>query len=218
MKRRNSLQPALIQPLPEGVTLLRNMLDRKIQERLRDAARNIAFEAPLYTPTMRGGTEFNLSITSCGNLGWTSDHEGYRYIPHHPTTKKAWPTMPSIIHDIAHEAAEAAGFSQYSPQTCLINYYRAGHGRLGMHQDKTERDHTSPIVTISLGDTAIFAVGGLYANSPAEHFPLHSGDVLVMGGAGRMLFHEVKEVVANTSDLLRGGGRISLTLRRVTIE
>jgi alkylated DNA repair protein (DNA oxidative demethylase) len=38
----------------------------------------------------------------------------------------------------------------------------------------------------------------------------------VMGGPARLCFHGIDRVLAGTSPLVAGGGRINLTLRRVT--
>jgi alkylated DNA repair protein (DNA oxidative demethylase) len=43
-----------------------------------------------------------------------------------------------------------------------------------------------------------------------------SGDAMSLGGAGRLAFHGVDRITAGSSTLLPRGGRINLTLRRVT--
>ena len=44
-----------------------------------------------------------------------------------------------------------------------------------------------------------------------------SGDAIVLGGKARLAFHGVDRILPGTSTLLPEGGRINLTLRRVTM-
>ncbi len=87
---------------------------------------------------------------------------------------------------------------------------------MGLHQDKDEEDFSAPVVSISLGDTALFRFGGTERGGKTSTVKLASGDVLVMGGASRLCFHGIDRVYSGTSTLLKEGGRINLTLRRVT--
>ena len=86
---------------------------------------------------------------------------------------------------------------------------------MGLHQDRDEAELAAPVVSISLGDSCSFRCGGLRRTDPAKKLELRSGDVVVMGGPARLIFHGVDRIYPGTSDLLPGGGRINLTLRRV---
>jgi alkylated DNA repair protein (DNA oxidative demethylase) len=88
---------------------------------------------------------------------------------------------------------------------------------MGLHQDADEDDAVAPIVSISLGDTAVFRIGGPERGGKTEALKLSSGDVLVMGGPARFCYHGIDRVLSGTSTLLKDGGRINLTLRRVTL-
>ena len=101
------------------------------------------------------------------------------------------------------------------PASLPRNYYREG-AKLGLHRDEDEEDFAAPVVSISLGDTAIFRIGGTERQGKTETLKLFSGDVLVMGGASRLRYHGIDRVLSGTSTLLRDGGRLNLTLRRVT--
>jgi DNA oxidative demethylase len=87
---------------------------------------------------------------------------------------------------------------------------------MGLHQDRDESDFDAPVVSISLGDACLFRVGGQKRNGPSHAFRLSSGDVVVLGGQARLAFHGVDRIYPGTSRLLPEGGRINLTLRRVT--
>jgi alkylated DNA repair protein (DNA oxidative demethylase) len=87
---------------------------------------------------------------------------------------------------------------------------------MGLHQDRDEADFSAPVVSLSLGDSCLFRVGGAKRSDPTRSFRLNSGDVLVLAGDARLAFHGVDRIYAQTSTLLTEGGRINLTMRRVT--
>lgn len=198
-----------------GVSLdyLPGKLGPEEQKALLDALRAVMAEAPLFTPAMpRSGKPMSVRMTNCGPLGWVTDKErGYRYQATHPITGKPWPAMPRMLLDLWNEVT---GYSA-PPEACLVNYY-GGDAKMGLHQDKDEEDFAAPVLSVSLGDTAIFRAGGRSRRDPARKLELRSGDVVVLGGEDRLAFHGIDRVLAGTSDLLPEGGRINLTLRRVT--
>ena len=196
-----------------GVTLTPAYLDRAAQHELLAAVRAVVAAAPLYLPRMpRSGTPMSVRMTNCGPLGWVTDAErGYRYQATHPETGAPWPPIPEILL----AAWRALGGYRHPPQACLVNFY-AADARLGLHQDKDEQDFAAPVVSLSLGDNALFRVGGLKRSDPTRSLRLASGDAVVLGGAGRLAFHGVDRILPGTSTLLAEGGRINLTLRRVT--
>jgi alkylated DNA repair protein (DNA oxidative demethylase) len=196
-----------------GVTLTPAHLDRAAQHELLAAVRAVIAAAPLYVPRMpRSGKPLTVRMTNCGPLGWVTDAErGYRYQAMHPETGAPWPPIPRILLD----AWRLLGGYPCPPEACLINFY-AADARLGLHQDKDEQDFAAPVVSLSLGDTCLFRVGGLKRSDPTCSLRLASGDAVVLGGEGRLAFHGVDRILPGTSTLLAEGGRINLTLRRVT--
>ncbi len=187
-------------------------LDRPAQEQLVEDLRLAVGEAPLFTPVMpRTGKAFSVRMTNMGSLGWVSDKNGYRYQSTHPDMETAWPAIPTRVLDIWRAVS---GFA-HPPEACLVNFYH-GDARMGLHQDRDEEDFAAPVVSISLGDTATFRIGGTTRGGKTQSLKLVSGDVLVMEGASRLAFHGIDRVMAGTSTLLKSGGRINLTLRRVT--
>ena len=188
-------------------------LDRSAQVRLLAELRSAIASAPLYVPTMpRTGKLMSVLMTNCGCLGWLSDKDGgYRYQPTHPETGRPWPAIPDPLMALWREFAQFPA----PPEACLINYY-SDTARLGSHRDQDEAEPGAPVVSVSLGDDAQFHVGGLKRGDAKTRLMLQSGDVVVLGGAARMAYHGVDRIYAGTSDLLREGGRINLTLRRVT--
>ena len=186
--------------------------DRPAQEALVATLREALAKAPLYTPVMpKSGRPFTVRMSNLGPLGWVSNREGYRYQPTHPETGEPWPAIPPMVMDVWHQVSDYG----HEPQACLVNYYREG-ARLGLHRDEDEEDFAAPVVSISLGDTAIFRIGGTERQGKTETLKLASGDVLVMGGASRLRYHGIDRVLSGTSTLLKDGGRLNLTLRRVT--
>ncbi|HEX5933337.1 MAG TPA: alpha-ketoglutarate-dependent dioxygenase AlkB [Pseudorhizobium sp.] len=199
--------------LPDGVRYLPGYLDRAFQEHLVDLIRGVVAEAPLCLPEMPGtGKPLSVRMTNCGSLGWVTDRErGYRYQATHPKTGRPWPAMPPELLELWRAVA---GYPK-PPEACLVNFY-SDDARMGLHQDRDETDLAAPVMSISLGNTCLFRVGGLTRKDPTASFRLSSGDIVILGGPGRLCFHGVDRIYPNTSTLLQNGGRINLTLRRVT--
>ena len=165
-----------------------------------------------FQPTMpRSGRPLSVRMCNLGPLGWVSDRQGYRYQAHHPDTGRPWPPLPAALLALWAEEAD----HQAPPEACLVNLYRDG-ARMGLHQDRDEADLTAPVLSVSLGDDALFRLGGRARRDPTRSLLLRSGDVVILGGEARLAFHGIDHVLAGSSPLLSGGGRINLTLRRVT--
>ncbi|HRK23904.1 MAG TPA: alpha-ketoglutarate-dependent dioxygenase AlkB [Beijerinckiaceae bacterium] len=185
---------------------------RPAQEALLADIRANVRNAPLFTPVMpKTDQPFSVRMSNCGALGWVSDQAGYRYQPHHPQTGLPWPPIPPALADLW----QAVSGYPHPPEACLVNYYAPG-ARMGLHQDRDEADLAAPVVSVSLGATALFRFGGLRRNDPTRSVRLESGDVLVIGGASRLCFHGIDRLFPGTSMLIADDGRINLTLRRVT--
>ncbi|MAS14069.1 MAG: alkylated DNA repair dioxygenase [Nitratireductor sp.] len=199
--------------LTEGVIHLPEYLDRSAQEALLGEIRAVVREAPLFVPAMpRTGKEMSVRMTNCGALGWVTDKErGYRYQETHPVTGKPWPAIPESLLALWNEVADFPA----PPQACLVNHYTDG-AKMGLHQDRDEETFAAPVVSVSLGDACLFRVGGTKRSDKTLSVRLQSGDVVVLGGAGRLAFHGVDRIYPGTSTLLSAPGRINLTLRRVT--
>lgn len=199
-----------------GVTYHPGYLSRAAQDALVKELEAATRAAPFFTPRMpRTGTPFSVKMTNLGPLGWVSDARGYRYQPLHPETGAPWPMMPDVL---TKAWAELANFNA-PPEACLVNYY-APKARMGLHQDRDEEEFEAPVLSLSLGDTAVFRIGGTKRSDPTTSLKLQSGDALVFGGEARLAFHGIDRIQAGTSTLLPAewlaGGRINLTLRRVT--
>ena len=196
---------------PNGFRLKPGYLDRSAQEALAAAIAGIIAQAPLFTPRMpKSGAPFSVRMTNCGPLGWVSDQAGYRYQPTHPDTGEPWPPMPAML---LAAWQDLAGYP-HPPEACLVNVY-APAARMGLHQDRDEHDFAAPVVSLSLGQTCLFRIGGGARNAPTRSFRLASGDALVLAGEARLAFHGVDRIIPGSSTLLPDGSRINLTLRRV---
>lgn len=202
-----------MQELPSGVHHIPGYLDRAAQEALRDEIRILIEKAPLFRPKMpRTGKPMSVRMSNCGPLGWVTDKEqGYRYQAMHPISGNPWPDIPQSLLDIWQTFS---GYP-YSPEACLINFYDQD-AKMGLHQDRDEQNLEAPVLSVSLGDTCLFRVGETTRSGRTNSFKLESGDMVVLGGAARLCFHGVDRIYPNTSTLLKKGGRINLTLRRVT--
>ncbi|WP_414633044.1 alpha-ketoglutarate-dependent dioxygenase AlkB [Brevundimonas sp. UBA7664] len=165
-------------------------------------------QAPFYRPVTPGGRPFSVEMTCLGPLGWVSDRAGYRYQATHPVTGAPWPSMPARLTDLWRDLT---GWPE-PPDACLVNLYRGG-AKMGLHQDLDEQDHGAPVLSVSLGDTAVFRIGAA-GGGPTRTVRLASGDVCALTGPARLARHGIDRVIAGSSTLVPGGGRINLTLRR----
>jgi alkylated DNA repair protein (DNA oxidative demethylase) len=179
---------------------------------IEDALR-IAEAAPFRHLVTPGGFEMSVAMTNCGRVGWVSDRTGYRYDPLDPDTGLHWPSIPVRFLDLAARAAAEGGFANYDPDACLINRYTAG-AKLGMHQDRDEKDAWSPIVSVSLGLPATFLWGGKKRGDAVRRMRLESGDVVVWGGPARFVYHGVAPLKTGEHPLT-GDVRLNLTFRKV---
>lgn len=174
--------------------------------------RAVVAQAPLFSPMTPHGRPVSVRMTSAGRFGWVSDRRGYRYSALDPDSGQPWPPLPAPFADLATQAAAAAGFDGFTPDACLINRYAPG-ARMGLHQDRDERDLAQPIVSVSLGLPAVFLWGGLRRADRTVRVPLLHGDVVVWGGVDRLRFHGIAPLPEGHHPLT-GAQRINFTLRR----
>ncbi len=200
------------QEIAAGAFILRGFALSR-DEQLLAAVKAVVASAPFRHLVTPGGYRMSVAMTNCGPLGWVSDRSGYRYAAQDPLSGKNWPTMPVPFLDLARDAAAAAGYADFRPDACLINYYEPG-AKLSLHQDKDELDLDAPIVSVSLGLPAVFLFGGKIRKQRPQRYPLYHGDVVVWGGSARLFYHGVA-ALAEGSHEITGAQRINLTFRKV---
>ena len=205
-------EPPAHEPLTPGAFLLHAFVQPDEQQ-LYDAIQALAFQSPFRHMSVRGGKQMSVAMTNAGPLGWVSDLTGYRYDPVDPESGRPWPAMPPIFQRLSAAAAEAAGYSAFHPDACLVNRYAPG-SQMGLHQDRDELDLAAPIVSVSLGLPATFLFGGLKRSDTQRRFRLVSGDVVVWGGPARLFYHGVTRL-APGSHPVTGDARYNLTFRKV---
>ena len=193
-----------------GVAVWRGWFGAAEQAALVEALREVARAAPFFHPVTPRGRPMSVRMTAAGTCGWVSDRKGYRYEPRHPSGAE-WPPIPAPVLALWRRLTGAAR----DPDCCLVNHYGEG-ARMGLHQDRDEADFAWPVVSVSLGDEALFRVGGTSRGGPTESLWLKSGDVALLGGPARLAHHGIDRIRFGSSTLLPEGGRINLTLRVVT--
>ncbi len=210
--RKSREQGVTVQPTValRGVQVFQGLLDRGQQEEILQEIRKIVAHAPLFSPMTPYGRPMSVQMTSAGQFGWVSDAKGYKYARKHPNGN-LWPAIPLNVLDVWNKVSGA----NRAPECCLINLYRET-AKMGLHQDRDEADFQQPVVSISLGDEGLFRIGNTTRGGKTESIWLKSGDVVVMGGEARLVYHGIDKTRAGSSTLLSGGGRINLTLRVVT--
>ncbi len=197
----------------EGFRVLPGYFTRGQQEALlADVFAGVRL-APFYTPTMhKTGAPFSVRMTNFGAFGWVSDKEqGYRYEVFQHFTGRPWPDIPDQLLELWDDVADYPA----EPEACLVNLYQ-GDAKMGLHVDADEEAWDAPVVSVSLGDTAVFRIGGVLRSDPTRSLRLSSGDVCILSGPSRRAFHGVDRIINGSSTLIPQGGRINLTLRRVT--
>jgi alkylated DNA repair protein (DNA oxidative demethylase) len=193
----------------EGFRLLPQRLTPDAQSQLLAEVLARLEAAPPYRPIVPSGKPMSVSMSNFGPLGWYTDHAGYRYQAAHPETGHPWPDIPRALLDLWAELADPGT----PPDACLVNLY-GPEARMGLHQDSDEADFGFPVLSVSLGDTAVFRLGGLKRTDPTRSVRLASGDVCLLAGSARLAYHGIDRVIPGSSRLIPGGGRINLTLRR----
>jgi DNA oxidative demethylase len=188
-------------------------LDLGAQRGALAAVREIEAAAPVRKVLTKTGGYTSAAITNCGQAGWWSDAKGYRYETRDPHTGALWPPIPDVFLQAVSATMRTTPWPTFTPDACLINFYEPG-AKMGLHQDRDEKDFAQPIVTVCLGDDADFLVGGSTRADKATAVVVRSGDIMIMGGASRLYFHGIRKIYPGTSPLPDIKGRYSLTFRK----
>lgn len=193
--------------LPAGLLHLPGHLGPAAQAALMREVEAIWAAAPPVRFTTRWGRPLSVAMSAAGALGWVSDRGGYRYASTQPDGRP-WPAIPASLLALWAAVVPQAP----PPDSLLVNLYR-DRARMGLHQDRDEADLGQPVVSVSLGDEALFRIGGTDRGGRTRSLWLRSGDVLVLEGPSRLAFHGIDRIRRGSSDLVPGGGRVNLTLR-----
>lgn len=200
-------------------------LEPHVQARLVEEVRGVLRGAPLVRPSTPGGAPMRVQVSAAGELGWVGDG-AYRYDPHQ-RDGRPWPPIPALWTAIASRVA-----GRHPWDSAIVNWYDSG-AALGWHRDLAEGDITLPIVTISLGDAASWAIaaerwssgpGGTFTPDGApllvdkidrvSRVRLESGDVTLLAGESRLYWHTIERIIpAPLFSPLAHPGRVSITLR-----
>lgn len=121
-------------------------------------------------------------------LGYHYNWETKTYSANHYTP------FPADLHRLSSQLTAACGFQGFNAEAGILNYYRSDSS-LGIHVDESELDHSRPLLSFSFGQSAIFLLGGTCRQDPPTAMYMHSGDVMVMSGQSRLLYHAVPRIV-----------------------
>jgi DNA oxidative demethylase len=190
-----------------GAEVWKEYLSSIAQQDMVKDLREVAKAAPFRRYRTPGGRPMSVRMTAAGDVGWISDSSGYRYSAIQPDGAR-WPDIPESILSVWRDVSG----TQRMPDSCLVNFYD-NSARMGLHQDRDEADLSWPVVSISLGADALFRVGQVERGGPTRSLWLGSGDVVVLAGAARLAYHGIDRLRPGSSELLREGGRINVTLR-----
>ena len=172
-------------------------------------------QAGFYTPIVRGGHPMSVRMLCLGRH-WNA--RTYTYEDRRSDIDDLpVPALPDDLAALASRIAKDAGFS-VRPDLCIVNWYIES-SRMGLHQDKDESAGSLteglPVISLSIGDTAVFLFGGLRRRDPIDKLHLASGDAFVFGGPARLRYHGVSRVQPGTAPQgLPFKGRLNLTFRK----
>jgi alkylated DNA repair protein (DNA oxidative demethylase) len=186
------------------------------QRALMERCDAIVRESPgAYRPRVRGGGTMHLEMLCLGRH-WNALTYKYEATRGDRDGQAVQP-LPADLAALAERVAGAVGY-QFVPDICLMNRYQED-GRLGLHQDRDESAGSIaagiPIVSISIGDTARFLLGGVRRKDEVRPILLGSGDAFVLSGPSRLRHHGVSRILPGTAPPeLKMTGRLNLTFRR----
>ncbi|KAJ2778759.1 hypothetical protein H4R18_004414 [Coemansia javaensis] len=106
--------------------------------------------------------------------------------------------LGALMQSVAAAAAAAAGGPRFSSQAGIINYYDERASMAG-HVDRTEADMDAPLVSLSVGLSCVYLIGGRTRDVEPTPLLLRSGDALVMCGESRLAFHGVPRVLPGSA-------------------
>jgi alkylated DNA repair protein (DNA oxidative demethylase) len=192
-----------------GFQVFKGMISARDQRAMLDDLRVVVSSAPMISPITPGGRKMSVRMTAAGRYGWYTDASGYQYVDRQ-RDGRPWPAIPQSVVNLWSELVS----QKRGADCCLINYYDQ-NAKMGLHQDNDEADFSWPVLSISLGDDALFRVGNVERGGKTESIWLNSGDVVLMGGDARLAHHGIDQLRFGSSGLLSKGGRINLTLRVV---
>ncbi|WP_026942896.1 alpha-ketoglutarate-dependent dioxygenase AlkB family protein [Hellea balneolensis] len=206
--------PDSLQGFPPGFAHYPLYFSSAEQAELIEVVKQGVAQAPFFQPVMpRTGAPLSVVMSNFGALGWVTDKDkGYRYEPRHPKTDQPWPELPAALGRLWDKLTDYPA----QPEACLINWYKEDKAsKMGMHVDNDENNLRAPVVSVSLGDPAMFRIGGPKRGGPTKGIKLYSGDVVVLADDARLCHHGVSKVWYGKSAVVPRGGRINLTMRRV---
>ena len=152
-----------------GFEIRKGWLDPAAQAAMAADVAAVMAAAPPFSPLTPWGKPMSVRMTSAGRYGWFTDRSGYRYVDRHPSGAP-WPPIPASVLAVWRTLVSA----ERDPDCCLVNLY-GPNARMGLHRDADEADFAWPVLSISLGDPAVFRIGGLGALRPDDLGPARIG-------------------------------------------
>ena len=192
----------------KGIDYFPRFLNKEVLDDILQDIEGAVKLAPFLTPTMpKTGKSFSVKITNMGDFGWVSDKkDGYRYQKYHPVNNRKWPKISNNIIEIWQKLTGL----EVKPDCCLINYYDL-NAKMGLHIDNDEKNFSYPVLSISIGASALFRFAGLKRSDPSKSIKLHNGDVIILSGPARLIYHGIDKIYKDTNM----DYRINLTLRKI---
>jgi alkylated DNA repair protein alkB homolog 1 len=102
--------------------------------------------------------------------------------------------FPPELTDVCRYVAQQVD-TDLIPEAAIVNYYPLG-SCMGGHLDDAEHTMSHPIVSLSIGRTALFLIGGRTKDIQPTPILLRSGDSVVMSGEARYCYHGIPGILS----------------------
>ena len=124
--------------------------------------------------------------------------------------------IPDDFASLCRSVANKVG-SDLIPEAAIINFYPL-NSTMGGHLDDAEHNLQRPIVSFSIGRSAIFLIGGKTKLEEAVPIFLKSGDAIVMSADSRLCYHGVPSIIPENVEVMLTGSSGTAGLTGVEID
>ncbi|VEN55051.1 unnamed protein product [Callosobruchus maculatus] len=121
--------------------------------------------------------------------------------------------FPYDLKGMVEHTAKALGYNNFQAEAAIINYYHMD-STLSGHTDHSEINLEAPLFSISLGQSAIFLLGGHTLDEKPIALLLRSGDIIIMSKESRLSYHAIPKILKADSEPWNSDTEISTMLEK----
>ena len=132
-------------------------------------------------------------VCTLSHVRWATLGYQYNWTERSYSRDNFVPFPPRLAEMAATLARSCSSQFSIAAEAGIVNFYPDSQV-MGGHRDDGEEALLHPVVSVSLGSPCCFLLGGLDKSEEPTALILRSGDVLVLGGEGRLRYHGVPRV------------------------